>query len=168
MKVILYMAITPNGFIAKNNDDTSWISQQEWNSYSQIVQRAGNLVVGHRTYDILTKQPEFSELKDVQLVVVAQEDFQTLAQNHLVAHSPKEALKLLNDFEQVVVAGGGTLNVSFVEENLIDEIFIDIEPIIFGKGIPLFRDKDFERNLKLVGQKKISENEIQLHYEVLK
>jgi dihydrofolate reductase len=162
------MAITPNGFIAKNNDDTSWISQQEWNSYSQIVQRAGNLVVGHRTYDILTKQPEFSELKDVQLVVVAQEDFQTLAQNHLVAHSPKEALKLLNDFEQVVVAGGGTLNVSFVEENLIDEIFIDIEPIIFGKGIPLFRDKDFERNLKLVGQKKISENEIQLHYEVLK
>jgi dihydrofolate reductase len=55
-----------------------------------------------------------------------------------------------------------------MEENLVDEIFIDIEPIILGKGIPLFRDKDFERNLKLVGQKKISENEIQLYYEVLK
>ncbi|PIP24236.1 MAG: deaminase, partial [Candidatus Nealsonbacteria bacterium CG23_combo_of_CG06-09_8_20_14_all_37_18] len=50
----------------------------------------------------------------------------------------------------------------------IDEIFIDIEPIILGKGIPLFRDKDFKRNLKLVGQKKISESEIQLHYKVLK
>lgn len=154
--------------IAKSDDNTSWISKEEWDSYSLAVRTAGNLIVGHRTYNILTKQPEFSELKDVKLVVVAQEDFQTLAQNHLVAHSPKEALKLLSDFEQVVVAGGGALNASFVEENLIDEIFIDIEPIILGQGIPLFRDKNFKRNLKFVGQKKISDNEIQLHYEVLK
>lgn len=168
MKVILYMAISLNGMIAKSDDNTSWISKEEWDSYSLAVRTAGNLIVGHRTYNILTKQPEFSELKDVKLVVVAQEDFQTLAQNHLVAHSPKEALKLLSDFEQVVVAGGGALNASFVEENLIDEIFIDIEPIILGQGIPLFRDKNFKRNLKFVGQKKISDNEIQLHYEVLK
>ncbi|OGZ44491.1 MAG: hypothetical protein A2719_05205 [Candidatus Ryanbacteria bacterium RIFCSPHIGHO2_01_FULL_45_22] len=168
MKVILYMAISLNGMIAKSDDDTSWISKEEWDSYSLAVRTAGNLIVGHRTYNILTKQPEFSEFKDVKLIIVAQDDFQTLAQNHLVAHSPKEALKLLSDFEKVVVAGGSTLNASFVEENLIDEIFIDIEPIILGQGIPLFRDKNFERNLKLVSQKKISDNEIQLHYEVLK
>lgn len=167
-RVTLYMAITLNGMIAKSDDDTSWVSKEEWDSYRLAVQTAGNLIVGHRTYEILTKQPEFSEFKDVKLVVVAQENFPTLAQNHLVANSPKEALKLLGDFEQVVIAGGGALNASFVEENLVDEIFIDIEPIIFGQGIPLFRDKDFERNLKLVGQKKISKNEIQLHYEVLK
>ena len=167
MKVILYMAISLNGMIAKSDDDTSWISKEEWDSYSLTVQTAGNLIVGHRTYNILTKQPEFSEFKDVKLVVVAQEDFQTLTKNHLVAHSPKEALKLLSDFE-VVVAGGGALNASFVEENLIDEIFIDIEPIILGRGIPLFRDKDFERKLKLLDQKKIADNEIQLHYQVLK
>ena len=167
-KVILYMAISLNGFIAKSNDDTSWISKEEWDSYSLAVRTAGNLIVGHRTYNILTKQPEFSEFKDVKLVVVAEENFQTLTSNHLVAHSPKEALELLKGFKEVVVAGGGALNASFAEENLVDEIFIDIEPIIFGKGIPLFRDKDFVRNLKLVEQKKISENEIQLHYEVLK
>lgn len=168
MKVILYMAISLNGLIAKSDDDTSWISKEEWDSYSFTVRTAGNLIVGHRTYGILTKQPEFSEFKDVKLVVVAQKDFQTLAQNHVVAHSPKEALKLLSNFEQVVVAGGGALNASFVEENLVDEIFIDIEPIILGQGIPLFRDKDFERKLKLIGQKKITDNEIQLHYEVIK
>jgi len=168
MKVILYMAISLNGMIAKGDDDTSWISKEEWDSYSVAVRNAGCLIVGHRTYGILTKQPEFSEFKDVKLVVVAEEDFQTLAQNHLVAHSPKEALELLKDFDEVIVAGGGALNASFAEENLIDEIFIDVEPIILGQGIPLFRDKNFERNLKLVGQKKISDNEIQLHYEVLK
>lgn len=168
MKVILYMAISLNGMIAKSDDDTSWISKEEWDSYSLTVRTAGNLIVGHRTYGILIKQPEFSELKDVKLVVVAQEDFQTLSQNHLVAHSPKEALKLLNNFEKVIIAGGGMLNAPFLEENLVDEIYLDIEPIIIGKGIPLFRDKNFERKLKLLEQKKITDNEVQLHYEVLK
>ena len=168
MRVILYMAISLNGMIAKSDDDTSWISKEEWDNYSLAVRTAGNLIVGHRTYGILTKQQEFSEFKDVKLVVVAQDDFQTLSPNHLVAHSPKEALKCLSDFEQVIVAGGGLLNASFLEENLVDEMYLDIEPIILGRGIPLFRDKDFERNLKLVGQKKISDNEVQLHYEVLK
>ncbi len=153
-KVILYMATSLDGMIAKSDDDTSWISKEEWDSYSLAVWTAGNLIVGHRIYGILTKQPEFSEFKDIKLVIVAQDNFQTLASNHLVAHSPKEALKLLKDFKEVIVAGGGALNASFTEENLIDEIFIDIEPIILGKGILLFRDKDFEKNLKLLGKRK--------------
>ena len=132
------------------------------------VRTAGNLIVGHRTYGILTKQPEFSEFKDIKLAIVAQENFQTLAPNHLVVHSPKEALELLKDFKEVIVAGGGALNASFAEENLIDEIFIDIEPIILGQGIPLFRDRNFERKLKFLGQKNITDNEIQLHYRILK
>lgn len=168
MKVILYMAITANGLIAKSNDDTSWISQEEWNSYSSAVRKAGCLIVGRRTYHILTKQPEFAEFKDVKLVAVSKDDFKTLSPNHLIAHSPKEALELLKDFEEVIVAGGGMLNASFMAENLIDEIYLDIEPIAFGEGIPLFKGQDFEQNLKLIGQKKISENEIQIHYDVIK
>jgi dihydrofolate reductase len=168
MKVTLYMAISVNGMIAREGDDTSWISKEEWDSYSLAVRTAGNLIVGHRTYLILTTQPEFAEFKDVRLVVVAHSDFQTLAKNHTVAHSPSEALEQLRDFDQVIVAGGGSLNASFIEKNLVDEIFIDIEPVIFGEGIPLFRDKKFTHNLKLVGHKKITDNEIQLHYQVLK
>ena len=162
------MAITANGFIAKNDDDTSWISKEEWDSYSLAVRTAGCLIVGRRTYDILTKQPEFSELKNVKLVAVSETDFQTLSANHLVAHSPKEALEFLKEFKEVVVAGGGTLNASFLVENLVDEVYLDIEPIIFGNGIPIFKGKDFERKLKLIGQKKITGNEIQFHYQVIK
>lgn len=168
MKVILYMATSINGLIAKSNDDTSWISQDEWDSYSQAVRQAGCLVVGRRTYHILTKQPEFAEFKDVKLVAVSKDDFKTLSPNHLVVHSPKEALDLLKDFEEVIVAGGGTLNASFMAENLIDEIYLDIEPIVFSEGIPLFKGQNFDCKLKLVDQKKISGNEIQLHYEVIK
>ncbi len=162
------MAITPNGFIAKSDDDTSWISREEWTSYSRTVQRAGNLIIGHRTYDILTKQPDFSELKNVRLIVVSDKTFPTLASNHIIARSPKEALTLLKDFSEVIVAGGGLLNAAFLVEDLVDEIYLDIEPTIFGKGIPLFRDKNFERKLEFLDQKQITDQEIQLHYKIIK
>lgn len=154
--------------IAKSNDDTSWISKQEWDSYSAAVRKARCLIIGRRTYHILTKQPEFAEFKDVKLVVVSQEKFTTLAENHLIASSPKQALEFLKDFNEVIIAGGGMLNASFLAENLVDEIYLDIEPIVFGRGIPVFQGREFEQQLELLGQKKISDNEIQLHYRIVK
>lgn len=60
------------------------------------------------------------------------------------------------------------LNTAFIEQNLVDEIFLDIEPIILGHGIPLFRNGQFETTLKLLGQSNLSADEIQLHYKVMK
>ena len=162
------MAMSVNGYIAKEDDDTSFISKEEWNSYSKEVRGAGNLIIGHRTYDILTKQPEFREFKDVKIVVVSKKKFKTWSKNHLIAKSPLEALNLLKEFKRVIVAGGGELNTSFIKENLIDEIYLDVEPVIFGRGIKLFDDGDFEKKLKLLWLKKISKDEIQLHYKVKK
>ena len=168
MKVIMYMAVSSNGMIAKRDDDTSWISKEEWASYSLAVRTAGNLIVGRRTYNLLTKQPEFSEFKDVKLIAISKDKFKTIAHNHFIAHSPKEALNLIKESEKVIVAGGATLNSSFLEENLIDELYLDIEPIILSQGIPIFKESNFERKLKLIGQKMITPHEIQLHYQVLK
>ncbi len=104
------------------------------------------------------------------LVVSENANLQTIANNHSVAKTPKDALAILEKeaFDKALIAGGGTLNASFVVENLVDEIYLDIEPIVFGKGIRLFRETDFEAKLKLLETKKLSDNEIQLHYQVLK
>lgn len=168
MNVILYAAMSVNGMIAKGDDDTQWISKEEWDSYRVMVCNAGCLVVGRRTYGILTQQPEFVELKQAKLVVVSHEAVKTTEAEHVVAHSPKEALEKLKEFKEVIVAGGGILNASFLAENLVDEIYLDIEPILLGQGIPLFRKQTFEQNLELVGWKNITANEIQLHYRVAK
>ncbi len=167
MKVILYMAISANGYIAKEDDDTSWISTVEWNSYAAIIKKAGCLVVGHRTYDILTKQPEFEELGKIKIIIVSTNDFKTLNQNHHIAKNCNEAIGLLTDFEEIIVAGGGILNSSFMKAGLVDEIYLDIEPIVFGKGIQLFENADFEVKLELIESNKLSNNEIQLHYKVI-
>lgn len=171
MKVILYMAITANGFIAKENDDTSFVSKIEWDSFRNMIKTAGNMIIGSRTYEIMRDGEEFKNLENIRVLVVSENaNFKTIANNHSIAKTPKNALAILEkeEFDNTLVAGGGTLNASFMAENLIDEIYLDVEPVVFGKGIRLFRENDFEARLKLLETNKLSDDEIQLHYRVLK
>ena len=170
MKVILYMATTINGIIAKNDDSSDFLTKEESASYVNAVRTAGALVIGRRTYEILSMQPEFQEFikAKVKIVAVSNGSLKVKDPSHKVARSPKEALAFMEGSEEVIVAGGGKLNAAFLAENLIDEIYLDIEPAILGKGIPLFNGSEFERRLTLLGTKKITDNEIQLHYKVEK
>lgn len=167
MKVTLYMAISVDGLIKGENDtaNSNWITDAEWDFFNSAVLNAGSLVVGKTTY---LEQSGFPQFKDVKVVVVSKNNLETFNPDHLVAHSPKEALELLKDFNEVLVVGGGLLNASFMDEDLVDEIYLDVEPVILGQGIPLFKGKDFQKDLKLLGIKNISDNELQLHYEVIK
>ncbi len=170
MKVILYMATTLNGIIAKFDDSADFLTKEESASYVSNVKGAGAMVIGKRTYGILSQQPEFQEFLKVgiKIVAVSHANFELKDPSHKIAHSPSEALKILKGFDTVILAGGSTLNASFLAEDLVDEIYIDIEPTLLGKGIPSFSGSDFDRQLKLLGTKKLSDNEIQLHYEIVR
>jgi dihydrofolate reductase len=168
MQVMLYMATTVNGYIAKENNETPW-SDDEWQSFSQFVKEIGNIIVGKNTYEIMKEEDEFNKIGNPFTIVVSKEDF-IHNSNFAIAKSPKEALKILKEknFSKAIVAGGGMLNSSFMKEHLIDEIYLDVEPLVFGKGIKLFSDNDFDAKFELTETKKLSKNTIQLHYKVLK
>lgn len=166
MKVILYLSITANGMIAKENDSTSWVSLIEWKSFSGMVQKTGNMIIGRRTYEVMCRNDEFEKLGKVKVVVVSQ----TLKANKdiMAVKSPREALHFLQKqhFKTALICGGAQLNSGFMQEKLIDEIYLDIEPILLGTGIKLFADTEFEAKLQLMGIKKLSKDEVQLHYKV--
>lgn len=174
MKVILYMATTINGFIAKENDDTSWVTKNEWTSFSGMIRKNGNMIIGKRTYEVMIENDEFnrSNLNKIKTIVLTNDASLKIHNPEFVsiATSPQEAISILQrqGFETIMVCGGGGSNASFMKENLIDEIYLDIEPIVFGKGIRLFAEGEFEAKLKLLEIKKLSDDEIQLHYQVLK
>lgn len=168
MKVILYMAMTANGIIARKNDDTSFVTDAEWSGFAGMIRKTGNLIIGRRTYDVMKKEKEFEKFGDVIVIVVGRSRVVLAAEKHKQAKSPQEALLMLQQAgcNEALVAGGGKLNGSFLKAHLIDEIFLDIEPLLLGKGIPLLGDIDTDVQLELIETAQLSKHEIQLHYKV--
>src|SRR3989344_5804331 len=107
MQVILYMAMSVNGYIAKENNETPW-SDEEWLNFSKFTKKIKNIVVGKNTHDIMKADDEFNRIGNPFTVVVTKENF-THNSNFVLAKSPKDALKIIKEkgFDKALVAGGG-------------------------------------------------------------
>jgi len=73
--------------------------------------------------------------------------------------SPREVLQALvtEGYQQVALCGGASLYQLFTEEDLVDEMFITIEPIKFGGGIKLFKNNQIYGNFQLVKETPLNE-----------
>lgn len=160
-----------NSIIARENGKTDFVSKTEWSNYKEIAKRTGNIIIGRRTYEVMLKCGEFAMLNNPRVVVATNTNESPGDKKITFTNRPlKEIIDMLKKegFTDFLVSGGGELNSAFMKENLIDEIYIDVEPRVIGKGIRLFSEGDFEAKLELIEVKKLSEDEIQLHYRVKK
>ncbi|TSC64066.1 MAG: dihydrofolate reductase [Microgenomates group bacterium Gr01-1014_93] len=172
MKVILYMAISLNGIIARDNNEEDFLSEANWDTLLKLVNKSGCLIWGRKTYEIFqTWEDKYKEnIKNIKKVIVSSDENFNPVENYEKTSSPKEALGLLEQegFNEVILAGGAKLNSSFCKENLIDEIIFNIEPVVIGKGISVFSPDNFDLKLEFIKQEMISKNLVQLHYKVIK
>ncbi len=166
MKLTLYMAITVNGYIARVNGETPW-SDEEWDSFSEKVRKVKYMIVGRKTFDVMCKTGDFDKISDLFMVVVLSK--KRVHNNTVFVQSPEEAVAVLEKrgVSEALIAGGGILNASFLKAKLVDEIIVDVEPRVFGQGIRLFVECDFEAELELLSVKKLGENTVQLRYKVI-
>jgi dihydrofolate reductase len=67
--------------------------------------------------------------------------------------------------KDIFLTGGGELARSFLQDDLIDEIYIGIEPLLIGEGIPLFPPGFPQREFKLVECKPYDNRSVALTYE---
>lgn len=63
MKVILYMALTANGMIAKNDGNSDWVSPEDVESFTSVCQKTDTVIMGRKTYDVLS--PDYLPLRKV-------------------------------------------------------------------------------------------------------
>ena len=171
MKVIVYMGVTLDGFIAREDGSTDFASAVEWDAYKNKIKEIGNVVMGRRTYNQMTKNNDSHIVEGATLVVVTHDtDLKPTNGNMFVAHSPGEAVQILErrGFANALVGGGGIVNASFLEKGLVDELCLDLEPVVIGKGIRLFERARVDAKFELLEVNKLSESELQLRYRVLK
>lgn len=169
MKVILYMAISIDGYIAKKNGDSDWVSEVDSKIFEKKIKEAGCIVVGRRTFE-----QYYGELYPIDGVtnIVLTNDVtrQDKNRNVVFVSSPQEALKVAKQkgYDKVFLVGGGHVNGSFIRENLIDEMFLSVHPLILGEGIKIFEGFGEQVDLELVSLKQIGEGLVQLHYKIKK
>jgi dihydrofolate reductase len=66
----------------------------------------------------------------------------------------------------IVVFGGGELAKSLFEADLIDEIVLNIHPVLLGSGIPLFHEMKRQINLELVDHRVLKGGYLAVTYRV--
>ena len=88
------MASTINGFIASENHDTPW-SDEERESYKNIVKKYKALIIGKTTYKIMEKH-ELDKLDNPTIVVVSHQSLD-LPDNIIHAETPIEAIQILEE-----------------------------------------------------------------------
>lgn len=167
MKVILIMAQSADGIIARNHHHfPDWTCTEDKRFFKKVTQEAGVLIMGSRTYTTIGKA------LPGRLNVVYTRHPERLPKAENVLFTSDTPSQLLHDlagrgFESVILTGGAAINSLFAREGLIDEILLTISPRIFGSGLNMF-EESLEMELDLLDHRFLDANTILLHYHVVK
>ncbi|MBO9730238.1 MAG: dihydrofolate reductase [Chitinophaga sp.] len=169
MKIIVYLATSANGMISNNRNVPDWLSPEYGQGFMAISQRTQAVIMGKTTYHILA--PDYLPLKDSGSLVVLTHDKDTVPPQANVLftdNSPEKIIAQLaaKGHTEAVIIGGRQVVSAFMEAGLVDEIILVVEPVLFGKGLSLVEEVEFEVPLSLVAVEKLNNHTVELHYAV--
>ncbi len=170
-KLILYIAMSLDGYIAKPNDDLEFLSvvahEGEDYGYAEFVSGIDTVLIGRKTYEkVISMGYEFPHA-DKEVYVITRQSIPNSGNTKFYSGNLKElVLQLKSQSGKGIYCDGGAEIVhELLKENLIDEFYISIVPILLGEGISLFKQHRPELNLKLSEVKSFDKGLVQLHYK---
>ena len=158
MKVILMAAVTIDGKIARHEHHfVDWSSKEDKKLFMQTSKRAGVVILGNNTYETFPS-PLPGRLHVVLTTNVADKPHKP-GEIEFTDRSPAEIVADLEarGYEEAVLTGGAQVNALFLAAGMVDEIWLTIEPYIFGLGIDLFRGLPFDRRATLLEVRQLNE-----------
>jgi dihydrofolate reductase len=172
-KLSLYIATSLDGYIAKPNDNLSFLKivekEGEDYGYDEFTANIDTIILGRKTYDWVRSEIGTSHYdngdRDVYVITrTAKPDagrtkFYTGNLCDLVQH-----LKSGNG-KDIFCDGGAEIVNELLKYDLIDEFIISVVPVLVGDGIKLFKDGRPEQMLELVESKAFDTGLVQLKYK---
>lgn len=172
-KLILYISMSLDGYIAKKGDDLSFLSlvQKEGEDYGyhKFMETIDTLILGRRTYDWVMQQVEDFPHTDKASYVITKQERASIGNIQFYNQNLKELvvkLKKQNSKKHIFCDGGAQIVNELLRDKLFDELIISIVPVLLGEGIPLFQDNRPENVLNLIKVKTFKSGLVQLHYEL--
>ena len=171
-EIVVFIGISLDGFIAKENDDLQWLEETEGegdNGYTDMYQTIDTVIMGKRTYDYIIEHIDTFPYSDKKCYVFSKsqtgkDEHVEFVQGDVVAFTKK--LKE-QPGAKIWMVGGADILDAFLQEQLVDEWIITITPHLLGSGIPLFKQPRPIENLKLLETKRYGQM-VQMHYKVKK
>ncbi|MFY4775367.1 dihydrofolate reductase family protein [Metabacillus sp. RGM 3146] len=155
-EIVLFIAVSLDGFIAKEDGDLNWLFETEGegdNGYSDMYQAIDTMIMGKKTYDYVRSVTETFPHSDRKCYVFSSSTQGSDEHAEFVNDDVLAFVTKLKEQEgsKIWMVGGSDLLDSFMKEKLIDEFIITITPHILGSGIPLFKENNPQFNLILQG-----------------
>lgn len=167
MRVFILSVVTADGFIARNSGQISleWTSREDKVLFMRLTKEAGVVVMGSTTFATFNRALPGRRL----IIYTHHPETITTEGVETTTESPKQLMARLADESatSVAICGGSQIYSQFMEAGVVDEIYLTIEPVLFGSGIPMF-SKPLEQNLTLLESSQLNANTMLLHYQVAK
>jgi dihydrofolate reductase len=179
-KVIFQMMISLDGYFEGPERDISWHNvDEEFNNYAiDLLNNVDTLLFGRITYQLMAEYWPSQEAITNDPIVA--ERMNSLAKitfsrtldkvewknSRLVKGTiPEEIMKLKKQAgKDIALFGSSNLALTFIEHNLIDEFRIMVNPVVLGKGTPLFNGIKEKLPLKLIKSKTFDSGNVLLYY----
>lgn len=169
MKIVLIMVSSLDGIIAKNTMHNSfeWTSKEDKAHFKSLTKDIGVLLMGGNTFKASGRK---SYTDRVAYVLTNNPNKYEFGKNiYPISGSPESVVKHISKegYSKVALVGGAQVNSEFLQAGLIDEIYLTIEPIVFGEGIHIFENLEQSANLTLISSRKLNlKGTLLLHYSV--
>lgn len=184
MIVTLLAAVSIDMFISPKDQQrfpsTSWTSKEDRAFFVKKSKEISVMLMGANTFQTINRA-----LPERLTIVITHHPDQmetTFLDKHQLTELP-ENLRFTNQgveeiissleregYVELALCGGASLYSQFLRANLVDRLFLTLEPIIFGEGVALFSQLG-EKNLKLklLSEQKLNETgTLVLEYQVEK
>ena len=178
------MHVSLDGFVAGPNGEIDWIRFDDGlvEDVQALVDSADTALFGRVTYRLMESywptaadSPTASKhdldhsrwLNPAPKIVFSRTLKNVHWQNTRIVkdHIGEEIVRLRKEpGKNLILFASPTLGSTFMNLNLIDEYFFNINPVVLGKGKPLFRDQSAMRWLKLLESKTYKNGVVSLRY----
>ncbi|MEK9178529.1 MAG: dihydrofolate reductase family protein, partial [Patescibacteria group bacterium] len=160
MKVILINVSSLDGRFTKwkGKNIYEWSSKEDFEFFQKTKMSNNLIVMGSTTFDHVRKidkaglKPEKERLRVILTKNPSKyKKFEIPGQMEFRIDSPRELVKHLEErgFKQMLLVSGGAVANSFLKDGLVDELWLTLEPRIFGSGKSLAEGADLDVKLKL-------------------
>jgi len=167
-KVVLGLGISLDGYIARPDGAVDFLFMPKDYSMGPFFATIDTAIMGRKTYDVALKMGggEFGDSKMKNYVFSHSQPPGERGGVTFVNESPKSFVEALRkrSGKDIWLMGGGELARDFLKDDLVDELYIGIIPVLIGEGIPLFPSGFPQREFSLLENKTFSKGMIALKY----